>query len=52
MKALRTGLADVLVGVFIVALLYVLVRPRSAAADAVRVVSDALVAIVRTATDI
>jgi hypothetical protein len=44
--------ADVVAAVFLVALVYLLVRPRSAAAAAVKGISDALVALVTTATHI
>lgn len=43
--------ADWLAALFLVAAVYVLVRPRSASADLITQFSNAMVAIVRTATD-
>lgn len=45
-------IADIITAVIVVAVVYVLVRPRSGAVDAVKVIGDALSALVRTATDI
>lgn len=44
--------ADWIVGVFLIAVIYVLVRPRSKAAELVQMFSDAVIAMVRTATDL
>ncbi len=49
---MKGQLADWFAALFLVAVVYVLVRPRSAAADAVKGFSDAMVAIVKTATDL
>lgn len=43
---------DVLAGIFLVTLVYVLVRPQSVAADAVKQFSAALASLVKTATDL
>lgn len=48
----RVGVGDVVAGVFVVAVIMVLVRPQSKAGQAVDAISGALVAIVRRATDI
>ena len=45
-------IADLIAAVFLVTVVYVLVRPRSGAVDAVKAVGDALAALVRTATDL
>lgn len=45
-------IADILTAVFVVAVVYVLVRPRSAAADAVAQFSTAVTAMIRSAVDI
>ena len=45
-------IADFIAAVFLVTVIYVLVRPRSAAPDAVKIVGDALAALVRTAVNI
>lgn len=42
---------DVLALIFFLAILYVLVRPRSVAAEAVKEFSNAVVALVKTVTD-
>lgn len=44
--------ADVLTGIFLVAVVYVLVRPQSKAADAVKLFGDAVATLVKTATDL
>lgn len=44
--------ADWITGIFLVTAVYVLVRPRSKAAELVQMFSNALVAMVRTATDL
>jgi hypothetical protein len=44
--------ADIFAGVFTVAVLYVLARPKSKAAEMIRLASNAVVAIVKTATDL
>lgn len=44
--------ADVLAGIFTVAIIYVLVRPRSAAADMVNLFGNAVAALARAATDL
>jgi len=49
---MRFPLADILTALFVVAIITVLVRPRSAAAEAVRSFSSAMAALVRTVTDI
>ncbi len=54
---MKTGLklstaGDLLAAVFILAIVYVLVRPRSAAADMVRLFGDAVSTLVQTATDL
>jgi hypothetical protein len=51
-KKLQGMLGDLLAAVFLLALIYVLVRPRSASVQAVDAIGKAVVAIVRTATDI
>lgn len=43
---------DLLAAVFVIAIIYVLVRPRSAAVDMITQFSKALTALVQTATDI
>lgn len=48
---MKSVLGDWVAGIFIVALIYVLVRPRSAAADAVTLFSKGMAAIVRNVTD-
>jgi hypothetical protein len=45
-------IADVAAGIFVLALVYVLVRPRSAAAEMVGSFGNAVVALVKTAVDI
>lgn len=51
MKA-RELAANWIVGAFLLAIVYVLVRPRSKAAELVQSFSDAVIAMVRTATDL
>lgn len=46
--ATMTG--DIIAATFLVALIFVLVRPQSKAAEAVKVITDALASIVTTAT--
>lgn len=43
---------DVIAAIFLVALIYALVRPRSVAAEAVRMFGDAMASLVKTATDL
>jgi hypothetical protein len=50
--SIGSTVADFFAALFIVAVIYVLVRPRSAAAEMVTNFSAALAALVRTATDI
>lgn len=45
-------IADVITGLFVVAIIYVLVRPRSAGVDFVKSFGAALTAIIKNATDI
>ena len=45
-------IADLLMGLFVVAVVYVLVRPRSAGVEFVKSVGDALTAIVKSAADL
>jgi len=45
-------IADLAAALFLVTIVYVLVRPRSAAVDFVTAVSTGLTALVRTATDL
>lgn len=45
-------IADLVAVVFLLAIVYVLVRPRSAAVDAVKAIGDALASLVRTAVDL
>jgi hypothetical protein len=49
---LNFPLADIVTGLFIVAVVYVLVRPQSKAADMIRLFSDAVATLVKTATDL
>lgn len=44
--------ADFFTAVFIIAVLYVLVRPKSAAAETIKLFGDAIAGLVRTATDL
>jgi hypothetical protein len=46
------GLGDALALIFLVAVIYVLVRPQSKAASAVAAVTDMVTAMVRRATDL
>lgn len=48
---MKATAGDFVAGVFFVALIYVLVRPNSAATAAVKLFSDAMVSLVRTVTD-
>lgn len=48
----RGLVADWVTGMFLVAIVYVLVRPRSKAAEFVQMFSNAVIAMVRTATDL
>jgi hypothetical protein len=43
---------DLLAGLFLVALLYILVRPQSGGAELIRAVGDAMTAIVSNAADL
>ncbi len=43
---------DFVTAVFLLAVVYVLVRPRSKAADAVRLFGDAIATLVKTAVDL
>lgn len=49
---MRATLWDVLALAFVVAVVYVLVRPRSKAADLVEGVGNMMIALVRQATDL
>lgn len=51
-KKLFGTAADILTAVFLLAVVYVLARPRSAAADMIRVFTDAVATLVKTATDL
>ncbi len=51
-KKIFGSVADVVTAVFLLAVVYVLVRPQSAAADMIRVFSDAVATLVKTATDL
>lgn len=51
MQGFRAGAADWVAVAFFLAIVYVLARPQSKASELVQLVSDALVAIVRTVTD-
>lgn len=48
---MKATIGDVLAGVFVVALVYVLVRPRSKGAEAVKLLGDVLTSLVRTVTN-
>ncbi len=48
---MRGSLGDWIAGLFLLTIVYVLVRPRSAAADAIGMFSKGLTAIVRNVTD-
>jgi hypothetical protein len=48
----KIPIADVITGLFVVAVIYVLVRPQSKAADMIRLFSDAVATLVKTATDL
>lgn len=49
---MRSNIGDVLAISFVLAIVYVLVRPRSKAAEAIQAVGDMLVAMVRRAVDL
>lgn len=51
MTRLKGSIGDWLAAIFLVAVIYVLVRPRSAAAEAVQMFSKGMAAIVRNVTD-
>lgn len=51
MRGLKGSVGDWAAGIFLLTLIYVLVRPGSAAADAVTAFSKAMTAIVRNVTD-
>jgi hypothetical protein len=51
MRALKGGAGDWIAALFLLVIVYVLVRPRSAAAAAVDLFSKALASIVRATTD-
>lgn len=50
--AIKGVIGDWFAALFIIALLYMLVRPQSVASDAVRLFGDAMVSLVRAATDL
>lgn len=52
MSGIKGWAGDFLAAVFLLALVYVLVRPRSAAVAAVNAVTDALAALIGAATDL
>lgn len=51
MNALKGGLGDWIAALFLLVIVYVLVRPSSAAASAVDLFSKAMASIVRAVTD-
>lgn len=51
MKRLKGSIGDWVAALFLVTVIYVLVRPRSAAAEAVVMFSSGMAAIVRNVTD-
>lgn len=51
MGSLKAGIGDWIAGLFLLTAIYVLVRPSSAAADAVTMFSRGMAAIVRNVTD-
>jgi hypothetical protein len=48
----RVGAGDIAAGVFIVAVVYVLVRPQSAGAELVEAIGSMMVALVKRAADL
>lgn len=51
MSVIKRGLGDWIAAFFLIVIVYVLVRPNSAAADAVDLFSKAMTSIVRAVTD-
>ena len=49
---MKASVGDFLAAIFLLALVYVLVRPRSRASEAVRLFGDAVASLVRTVTNL